>query len=890
MKSLALLTFVSLLASAQETYYQYSIDQDRLSGAPDFSQLNHPLGPEDRVFVRDGRFHTVGPDRTPHTPDDKRIRFFGANLSFSGNFPTETDALRIAKRLRRLGINLVRLHHLDSSPSSDPDNPRSILNTDPYPSFHAIGERRLKAFIAALKAEGVYVNLNLHVGYKFRPDADRLPPHDDFPAQSKPLHIFFTRMVELQMDYTRELIRRLGLRDDPVLAMVEVNNETSMLQAWQVNRLDSYLTGEYRTLLQRLWNWYLHHRYRSTEELRATWGTTTPDGPNLLTMDWEIEKGPPSDGVFEQFEPDPPGTVKFVVTSEGPRLNFKKVGFSVEEGKHFVAEIEASAEVPPGVARQARFVIKRNASPWTTMAAKTISVTAEPQVFRLAFHAGFSMDRVGRFSLELSELPAGTTIWVKNAALREAGVHGLDDSEFQELGNISLVCEDEVATDARTDDFLAFLATLDRAYLWAMLHAVRREAGGIVPVAGTQMKWGGLLNLDSHADMDYDDNHFYEDHPWFQNQAWDARDWSIADSSLVGGGLTQVLRVAAQRTSGRPYTLSEFNQAWPNRQGAEIDPVVAVLAAFQDWDGLMHFAYAHDNDWDGSVPVGFDLDGDWSKLVNLGQAAWIFRSFAILPANETLRIPVAVEDRYRAGRERRNANVEQFLSSAHGYQPEVALRHRVELVKDGTGAMPDGAREVSDWPMLSDTGEFSYSEPGRLFTVQSPLAAGVIGHLDRRQVTAGPLTVELGASARGFAVLLVTPLDGRPVEHSQHLLLSNPGYTLRTQPASSPARPQQLVPYPGSAGRWTIEPEPDFLHKPSGSRSSGQPPTWMERVEVKVLLQTTLPKLSVYPLDGSGSRLPPLSGAYVQRVEGGYQLHLQADGQQFSPWYEIAGQ
>jgi len=113
----------------QRDVYRFTIDQDGLSGAVDFSALNHPLGAADRVFVRDGHFYIVGADLKPGSADDRRVRFFGMNLAFGANFPTEVDAPRIARRLRRLGVNLVRLHHMDSNPDRDPANANSTLTT-----------------------------------------------------------------------------------------------------------------------------------------------------------------------------------------------------------------------------------------------------------------------------------------------------------------------------------------------------------------------------------------------------------------------------------------------------------------------------------------------------------------------------------------------------------------------------------------------------------------------------------------------------------------------------------------------------------------------------------------------------------------------------------------
>ncbi len=881
------LLFLSLVvARAQDRYYQFAADQDRLSGAVDFSHLNHPLGPEDRLIIHDGHFYTIGPDRLPNTADDRRLRLFGVNLSFGGNFPAETDAVRIARRLRRLGVNLVRLHHLDSSPDSDPDNARSILTTGPYPTFNPVAVRRLRAFLDALRAEGIYVNLNLHVGYQFRPAVDQVPPLESFPTQSKPLHIFYPRMVELQMDYAQKLIQLLGVERDPVLAMVEINNESSLLQAWQQNRLDRYLAGEYRTTLQRRWNRFLVGRHRSTEQLRLAWGLTTPDGPEVLTMGWQLEKGAPSDGYFQESAVEP-GLIKVVVTSDGPRLNFKKVGFTIQQGSRYVAEIDVMAEIPDGVWRSAYFNVKQDVSPWRVMSGKSISISNRWQTFRMSFYAPFAMDGVGRFALDLASVPAGTTLWVRNPSLRLAGATGLSPGESLEQGNVPLVGEDDASTAGRASDYLAFLAASDRAYLWAMLSSVRRLCGRLVPVAGTQVRWGGLLNLDSHADLDYADNHFYVDHPNFPNRAWDPWDWRIRDSSNIASGLEALLGIAAARQAGKPYTVSEFNQPWPNRQGAEIDPTVAVFAAFQDWDALMHFAYAHDNDWDENVPEGFDLDGDWAKIVNFGQAAWLFRSGVISPARETVSIPVSFEHRLQAGREKRNADIAGFLNSVLGYEPTVALRHRVELAKDSTAPLAESARQPPEWPVVADTGEFAYHAGGRVLVIQSPMAAGVFGYTGESRITAGPLEVELAPASRGFAAVLLTPVDGRPLVESRRLLLSNSGAVLRTQPGSNPPRPQYLVPRPEDSTWWTIEPEPSNPAKPSGNRSSGVGPTWMERVEAYVTVRLLANALTVYPLDGSGVRMPPLAPEEVLRIEGGFRIHLQAPGRQASPWYEV---
>ncbi len=887
-RNLTLGTLLLLLgwmpAQSQTGYYPFSIDQDRLHGAPDFSHLNQPLGPADRLFVREGAFHKVGPDRTPHTSDDERVRLFGMNLSFSANFPAEADAPRIARRLRRMGVNLVRLHHLDTQPDSIPANANSLLTTEAYPTLNPVALQRLRVFLAALRGEGIYVNLNLKVGYQFRPWLDRLPAHSSFPSQSKPLHIFYPRMVELQREFTVKSIQGLGLGEDPVLGMVEINNESSLLREWQTGNLDRTLEGEYGVELRRQWNEFLRGKYSSGQELRAAWTGGETDGRDLLTMPWRLEKGAPSDGVFEEVSLDEEPAVRLTVTSQGPRLILKKVGFSIEEGEPYIAEVEMRLEAA-GQSRPIYWDVKQDVSPWRTLAGRTVTVTSQWQTFRMAFVATFPMDGIGRFGLAVERLDVPLS--VRRATVFRAGKRGLAEGEGLEYGNVALVAETEMAVEQRMNDYLLFLEDRDRYYLSEMHSAVRQTAGGLVPVAGTQMGYGGLLNLDSHEGLDYQDNHFYIDHYNFPNVAWDSRDWRIRDSSAVDSGLSSFLNMAASREAGRPFTVSEYNQNWPNTHAAEIGPSLAVFGAFQDWDSIMHFAYSHNRLWDDPVPKGFDMNGDLTKFPSVGQTAWLFRSGAIAAGRNPVDIPVSKADRLRATREKRNGAIATFLTALAGYEPTVALRHPVRLAKDAAGELTEAAKTKPEAVVRADTGEFSLDRERRLFLVHAPQAAGVFGAVRGEKVTAGAADVELGRSARGFAAILLTSLDNTPLEESRRLLLTTPGAAFRTHPGTAPARPQRLVHYPGTTDWWTVEPEPEFAHRPSGNRSGGAAPVWLERVECFLTLRTTAGRVSVHPLGQTGERLDALAGHFIERVNGGFRIHLQAEGQVFSPWYEL---
>jgi len=915
MKHLLVLLLLSLPTRAfcQDSFFPFQIDQDALQGAPDFRFLNHRLEPTDRLIVMDGHFCRTGGQVAAETSvgpkivraagkhnsgknDCDRVRLFGANLAFGANFPTADDAQRIARRLSKLGINLVRLHHMDSSPDSNPGNAGSILTTGPYPTLNTVAVERLRNFLDALKAEGIYVDLNLHVGYTFRPAIDQVPPVSDLlamPAQSKPLHIFYPRMVRLQTNFAHDLIEALALKDDPVLGLIEIDNETSLLQAWQTGGLDKYLLGDYQAEFQRQWNGFLKKKYQSTDALGSAWGLGDPPGPQLLSPDpqsWRLEVHAPAQATLEILGGDPP-TVGVTVQSGGAPVILKQVGFSISTERPYVAEVEMRADLPQGTSRNVFWDIKQDVNPWRTLGSKTVSVTNQWQKFTMATTPAFAMDGIGRFglSVESVEFP----IYVRNGSLAQAARRGLNDGETLEDATVALVGENEASTEPRGNDYLLFLADRDAHYFHRILRAVRAAAGDLVPVAGTQMGYGGLLNLDSHQELSYQDNHFYVDHYNFPHVQWDGKDWRIRDSSAVGSGLGAFQNMAAAREAGRPYSVSEFNQPWPNTHGSEIDVALAAFGAFQDWDAIMHFAYSHGRNWDVGVPNGFNINGDWTKFPNIGQAAWLFRSGAIQSGIHAVDVPVSQTVRLQAGREKANGNISGFLATHLGYDSTTPFLHPVRLrptadQQDVVHArVASVSRAALSGPLESDTGELSYDRDSQRFLVCAAQAAGVIGFVGTDKISAGSIDVQLASSARGFASVLLTALDGQDLGHSAHLLLSTPGYTLRTQPQSDPARPQALIYYPGTTDWWTLEPDPASPSKPSGDLNGGLAPAWMERVESYLTLRTAATHLTVYPLDGSGTRLAPLSDADIERLADGFRIHLQAAGQDLSPWYEL---
>lgn len=221
-----------------------------VGGLGSFEMANvRPLAESDRVIVRDGHFYVgSGGKETP----EKRIRFFGVNLALSANFPSPEDADKLSRRLASLGVNIVRLHAIDQPAGQDPKRPNGVLVDAQRIDFDPVAIRFLDQLIEKLNRNGIYVDLNLHVNHSFpaTEEGEYIPP------QSKPVHVFDRRMIDWQKAYVTKLAERLRLSERPGLALVEISNESTLLDNWQENRLAKLVRGRFYSELAQEWGAY----------------------------------------------------------------------------------------------------------------------------------------------------------------------------------------------------------------------------------------------------------------------------------------------------------------------------------------------------------------------------------------------------------------------------------------------------------------------------------------------------------------------------------------------------------------------------------------------------------------------------------------------------------
>ncbi len=159
-------------------WYRNALPAD---GSPvDLSDLN------DKPAGRHGFVQARGDDLV--FADGTPVRFWGGNLAAYALFVPNDQIDRHARRIAQLGYNLMRLHHHDSTRWVSP----TVIDKSGSDS-RRLDERaldRLDYWVKALKEQGVYVWLDLHVGREFKPgdvdtDLGRIDGYDEVARQNR---------------------------------------------------------------------------------------------------------------------------------------------------------------------------------------------------------------------------------------------------------------------------------------------------------------------------------------------------------------------------------------------------------------------------------------------------------------------------------------------------------------------------------------------------------------------------------------------------------------------------------------------------------------------------------------------------------------------------------
>ena len=449
-----------------------------------------PIGYSDFVQIdSDGKYSVNG----------KRIRFWGVNTGYETNFPKKEWTSWMAGRLRKFGMNLIRMHEIDYSKGSDLNifgggETTRVLDPTALDLF--------EYFIAALKENGIYVHIDLQSDRYFRKN-DQVADYDSLP-NCKAVIFIDPYLLQLSKESARQLLTHVNpytdkaLVNDPVMATVEVSNENSLYMYWRGNQLrpiykGGMLPSRYSGMLDSLWIDFLKKKYSSTGNLRDAWndGTDTERMKNVGfeqgTSNWNLRVQAPANATFTQDNSNPhSGTYSGKVsinnsTGNDLDISFEQKAITFKKDSLYTVRFAARSDSTQYI----HINVQDENDPWTWYGGGYVLVTHEWN--DCAFHVKAPEDNTGHTKIGFHIGENTGTFWFDDISL--TGTNGLLAQESFELNNICRMDYPECPyySNQRVKDLSEFYISLERNYLNAMTSFLKDTLGVRVPILGQQL-------------------------------------------------------------------------------------------------------------------------------------------------------------------------------------------------------------------------------------------------------------------------------------------------------------------------------------------------------------------------------------------------------------------
>jgi len=585
--------------------------------------LQEVAGSHGPIYAKDGHLWA----------GNQRIRFLGSNLTFAAALPTHQDADLLAARLARFGVNVIRLHHMDSQPSPSGLFLKDKINLDP------VMLDRLDYLAFALAKQGIYTDLNLHVGRMY----PGLPVWQTMPQYFKGVDQFSSLALQEQKTYAKALLSHinpytgLSWAKDPAVAFVEINNENGLIREWKTGGLEDLpepLADEFSAR----WRAWLRAHYQSDEQLSKAWqpaGALTNDSvtvaktPQKLLVNEDFANG--TNGWTLQISGNAKASIDVIsgpetqkgleikttqVSAEPWHVQLYQSGLAVVAGQGVTLDFWAKSNASQSMS----VVFMQASSPWQRRWWSNALLGNEWKHFHFVWCVEKSEKDLRINFGNLGDLVS--TVQIAGISMATGPIPGLlpgetmADNKPGSLSWFSLSLASGRTLQARTD-WAWFLYDTEKSYWTGMYRYLKNELGVLAQVVGTQALYSPAT---IQAELDVVDNHAYWMHPRFPHKPWDPVDWwqgSEGMSGLASAGTMKTL--ASQRIAGKPYIITEYNHPAPNPARAETVPLLASMAMLQDWDGVFIYEWSSRPNANHAQTMEryFDIDADPVRLLTM---------------------------------------------------------------------------------------------------------------------------------------------------------------------------------------------------------------------------------------------------------------------------------
>ncbi|MBO3841735.1 MAG: carbohydrate binding domain-containing protein [Candidatus Brockarchaeota archaeon] len=849
------------------------------------SRLHKPAGSLGHVYVgEDGHLYVNG----------GKVKFLGVNICGGACFPEKDEAEKIAGRLAKFGVNVVRFHHMDANWEAFNIFDKTTGGTR---RLNKDALDRLDYFISKLKENGIYVDLNLLVSRRFTA-ADGLPREVETVGwkDQQVLGFFTDEVKDLEKEYARQLLTHLNpytgmtYAEDPAVAFVEIVNEQGLIHSWLGGVFDR-LPQVFRNRLQEKWNAHLGSKYVSDEEFKKAWGVETSPWAQAEVLrngcfeqgleGWVVEVHNGAQASARVVEEGVGRNLEIRVTrlgSESWHVQFNQPGLRIREGENYLVRFKARADKTVSVS----IGLVQAHEPWRLVSQRVeVPLTTEWREYEVALVASESEDNA---RLDVSGLGRNIAAYMFSCfSMRLFSGYGAMEDESVEKSTVRILALAEygLRTSVARRDWVEFLYSMEEEFFTEMRRFIKDELGVKTLVIGTIV---GCSTPNIMSKLDVVDTHAYWNHPSFPGTPWDPSNWYVVNEPMVNNPeRSTIVGLAVKRVENKPHFVTEYNHPAPNMYDSETVVTLAAYAALQDWDGIFLFDYGSWGNWDPRRIRGFfDIDQHPVKMATLIAAHMIFLRGDVKPADRLVSTRLDRQDEVNliaSGR----VYAWALPDAGHmGLNPLASLTHRTAIKLEGE-TLSGADLNVSGPVYRSDTREVTWdtSYAGRgIITVNTSRSIAAIGFSGDRSLDFGALVIDPGETLlEGWSIITVTVLEGESLESWNRLLLIAAGYVTNTG--------MRLSTYEGNVAllTWRLNDLADvkpLMEPVTCGANWGSAPTLVEGVRATLRIRTDR-EMEVWVLDSIGNRVKQV------QVSNEGQYKVFSIGPDFQTiWYEMA--
>jgi hypothetical protein len=319
-----------------------------------------------------------------------------------------------------------------------------------------------------------------------------------------------------------------------------------------------------------------------------------------------------------------------------------------------------------------------------------------------------------------------------------------------------------------------------------------------------------------------------------------------------------VVELSRTAVAGKPYTVSEVNNPFPNQFACEGTPILAAYACFQDWSSVIWYTFEpkRDPNWAPYVGDAFDMSLDPDRMPQMAAGALMFVRGDIEPAKETV-------ERSYSRKEVKDSRLLPGTEEPYftpGFPLSVPLLHGSRIRSlNGKPTAPITADADPHGPFKSDTGQLVWlggANQTGLVTIDSPRSQGLVGYVKANNRHVSNLSADV---KNDFCAIVVNSLESKPISSADKLLLT------------ACARVEN------TGMQWDAE--------RTRVTARGGSPTLIEPVTGAITLRNLKPatKVSAMALDGSGR---PIGDPIIARkTDAGWEIPV---GEPVTTWYEVS--